>query len=110
MLLTNPAVADRLSENARTVGGVITDPVLRSAQGAALLGRDVAREANILAFNDLFLLIGILACLLPRGRRAGQHRDPPVTREQHLVAVQDQPPERGLLRRHAGAKEGQPAP
>lgn len=64
VLLTNPTVADRLSGGARQVGGVVTDPVLRSAEGAALLGRDVAREANILAFNDIFFVIGILACLL----------------------------------------------
>ena len=29
-----------------------------------LLGRQVTREANILAYNDVFLVIGILACLL----------------------------------------------
>ena len=38
--------------------------MLRSAQGTVLLGRDVAREANILAFNDVFMAIGILSCLV----------------------------------------------
>ena len=33
----------------------------RSAEGAALLARTVAREANILAYNDVFMLIGALA-------------------------------------------------
>jgi hypothetical protein len=40
---------------------VIGDPALRSAEGAAILAQQVAREANILAFNDVFLLLGALA-------------------------------------------------
>ncbi len=64
IVLTNPAVAARLSANAQQVGGVVTDPTLRSAEGAVLLGRQVTREANVLAYNDIFLLIGILACML----------------------------------------------
>lgn len=64
VVLTNPVVADRLAGSARQVGGVIADPVLRSAEGAVLLARQVAQEANILAYNDVFLLIGFLACLL----------------------------------------------
>ena len=106
VLLTNPTVADRLSGSARQVGGVIIDPVLRSAQGAALLGRDVAREANILAFNDVFLVIGVLACLLflwgvsieLRMRQRGEI-SPIVLLAQRLAAMAA-----------GGAKEGQPAP
>ena len=64
VLLTNPNVAARLSGSAQQVNAVVNDPTLRSAQGAALLGRQVTREANILAYNDVFLVIGILACLL----------------------------------------------
>lgn len=62
--LTNPAVVGQLTGTAHQVDGVVADPVLRSAEGAVLLGRQVAREANILAYNDIFLVIGILACLL----------------------------------------------
>lgn len=64
VVLTNPAVADRLSTSSNRLGGAISDPALRGAEGAALLGRQVAREANILAFNDVFLAIALLACLV----------------------------------------------
>ena len=64
VLLTNPNVAARLSGSAQQVTSVVTDPTLRSAEGVVLLGRQVTREANILAYNDVFLVIGILACLL----------------------------------------------
>ncbi len=40
------------------VAGVVGDPALRSAQGTAILAQQVAREANILAYNDVFLLVG----------------------------------------------------
>ena len=64
LVLTNPTVAGRLAESSRQVSGVIIDPALRSAEGAVLLARQVAQEANILAYNDVFMVIGILACLL----------------------------------------------
>ncbi len=62
--LTNPNAAGRLAGSAGQVSDVVSDPVLRSAQGAVLLGRQVTREANILAYNDVFMVIGILACLV----------------------------------------------
>ena len=46
------------------VASTVGDPVLRSAEGAALLSQQVTREANILAYNDVFLLIGVLAILM----------------------------------------------
>ncbi|MES2495165.1 MAG: MFS transporter [Pseudomonadota bacterium] len=61
IVMSNPQVAARIGAGARSVGGVIGDPSLSSAEGAALLARAVAREANILAYNDVFLLIGVLA-------------------------------------------------
>lgn len=57
----DPVVAVRLREGGSSVGSTVSDPALRGAEGAALLARDVAREANILAFNDVFLLVGALA-------------------------------------------------
>jgi hypothetical protein len=63
IVLTDPQVAARLRGTGATVSGVLGDPTLRSAEGAALLARTVAREANILAYNDVFLLIGVLAML-----------------------------------------------
>ena len=43
---------------------MIGDPALRQAEGAALLGQQVTREANILAYNDVFLAIAVLALLV----------------------------------------------
>ena len=39
----------------------LSDPVLRGAEGAALLGQSLAQEANILAYNDVFRLVTMLA-------------------------------------------------
>jgi MFS family permease len=64
ILLTNPAAAGRLAGSTQQVAGVITDPTLRGAQGAALLSQRVTREANVLAYNDVFLVIAVLAFLL----------------------------------------------
>jgi MFS family permease len=64
VLLANPTDATAFGESAQHVSGVISDPVLRSAEGAALVGQAVAREANLLAWNDVFMIIAILASLL----------------------------------------------
>jgi hypothetical protein len=63
IVMTDPQVASRLQQLGGAYGRVVTDPVLRQAQGATLLSQQVTREANILAFNDVFLLIAVLACL-----------------------------------------------
>ena len=64
IVASDPLVAARLGAGSRAVAGTIGDPVLRNAEGAALLSRQVTREANILAYNDVFLLIGVLAILM----------------------------------------------
>jgi hypothetical protein len=64
ILLDNPIAAGRLAGSAQQVAGVVTDPSLLSAQGAALLSQRVTREANVLAFNDIFLVISMMAVLL----------------------------------------------
>jgi predicted exporter len=43
------------------VAGVVGDPVLARAEGAALLSRAATREANIRAYNDVFRLVAALA-------------------------------------------------
>jgi MFS family permease len=63
IVTTDPLVAQRIAGTAANVGGAIADPALRNAEGGALLALQVAREANILAFNDVFLVIGFLACV-----------------------------------------------
>jgi len=64
IVATDPLVAARLGAGGRAVAGTIGDPTLRTAEGAVLLGQQVTREANILAYNDVFLLIGVLAILM----------------------------------------------
>ena len=61
--LTDPLVAANIAAGARSVSGVIGDTALRGAEGVTLLAQQVAREASILAYNDVFLLISILATL-----------------------------------------------
>ncbi|CAN5454306.1 MFS transporter [soil metagenome] len=63
IVMTDPLVAARLRGSAGIYAGTIGDQTLRGAAGAATLARQVAREANILAFNDVFLLIAALAVL-----------------------------------------------
>lgn len=100
--LTDPQVANRLSGSARQLGTVISDPTLNAAESAALLARQVAREANILAFNDFFLVIGILACLMllwgisieVRMRRRGETA-PTALLAQRMAALAPAKPNQG---------------
>jgi len=64
VVLDNPTDAARLAGTSQQVAGVVGDPTLRTAEGAALLGQRVTREANILAYNDVFLVIAVIAILL----------------------------------------------
>lgn len=61
ILMTDPQVAGRVQALSGAYGRVVTDPALREAQGLALLSQQVSREAQILAFNDVFRLIALLA-------------------------------------------------
>ncbi|GLR46671.1 MFS transporter [Sphingomonas astaxanthinifaciens] len=63
IVATDPLVVQRLQQLGGAYGRVVGDPVLRQAQGAATLSAQVSREAAILAFNDVFLLIAFLAAL-----------------------------------------------
>ena len=64
IVLADPLVLARVRAGGGAIAGAIGDPVLRDAQGLALLGQQIAREANILAYNDVFLLVGVLAVLV----------------------------------------------
>lgn len=59
--LTNPVVAERVHQLSAAYGRVLTDGQLLNAEGLALLAQQATREANILAYNDAFLLIAALA-------------------------------------------------
>ena len=58
---TNPLVTQRLQAGGAAVGRVIGDPGLRSAEGGALLSQAATREANVLAYDDVFRLVAVLA-------------------------------------------------
>jgi MFS family permease len=60
----DPLVAARIQRGGAAYGGVLMDPAARTRQGVAALSQTATREANILAFNDVFLLISIIAALL----------------------------------------------
>lgn len=61
ILMTDPQVAGRVQALSGAYGGVIADPALRQQQGLAMLSQQVSREAQILAYNDVFRLIAIIA-------------------------------------------------
>lgn len=58
---TDPVVAQRLKLQGQIYASVITDPVLRNAQGMALLSQAATREANVRAYNDVVVLNTFLA-------------------------------------------------
>ncbi len=57
----DPLVAQRLQQYAAAYGRVLIDPALRQAESAAILTQTVTREANVLAYNDTFLLVAAIA-------------------------------------------------
>ncbi len=59
----DPQVAARVQAGTNALAGAVGDPLARGAQGAGLLGQALAREANILAFNDTFLFVAVLALI-----------------------------------------------
>lgn len=63
LTLADPQVAARIEQLGGAYARVLADPALRQAEGAALLAQQVTREANILAYNDVFMLIGAIATL-----------------------------------------------
>lgn len=58
---TDPIVTQRIGAGTGAVGRVIGDPALARAEGAVLLGQAATREANVLAYNDVFRLVSALA-------------------------------------------------
>ncbi len=56
-----PLVSARLQGGATAYGRVLADPVLRGAQGRSVLAATATREANVLAYNDVFLVIAAIA-------------------------------------------------
>lgn len=59
----DPQVVLRLRQLSGAYSSTITDPALLNAEGAALLSRQVTQQANVLAYNDVFLVISVLAAI-----------------------------------------------
>lgn len=59
----NPQLARELGQATARLGTTISDPALQQQAAAARIAREVGREAAVLAFNDVFFLIGSLACI-----------------------------------------------
>ncbi|UXN73838.1 hypothetical protein N8D56_24755 [Devosia sp. A8/3-2] len=55
--LLDPLVVQRVQAYGGAYARVLTDPAQRDAKGLALLGQSATQQANVLAYNDLFLLI-----------------------------------------------------
>jgi MFS family permease len=60
---TDPVVAERLKIQNQIYGRVTPDPVMRANQGALQLQQIVRREANVRAYNDVFMLTAAIALL-----------------------------------------------
>lgn len=59
----DPQVAAWLQSHAAALGGAVVDPASRSRLALASLASAATREANILAYNDVFLMVAVIASL-----------------------------------------------
>ncbi|RMO83074.1 Major facilitator transporter [Pseudomonas syringae pv. philadelphi] len=63
LTLIDPLVQARLQSYSASYGSVIADPTLRNSQGIRAMATAATREANVLAYNDVFMLIALIAVL-----------------------------------------------
>ena len=63
LLASDPRVAARLGSGAASYSSLIPDTQARTAQGLRVLANAASREANVMAYNDVFMLIAIVAIL-----------------------------------------------
>jgi hypothetical protein len=63
LTLLDPQVAARIQSGAVNYGQTVTDPALRSALGVRELGVAASREANVLAYNDVYFAIAAIAVM-----------------------------------------------
>lgn len=62
--ISDPLVAQAIQMRAAAYAGTMGDAPLRQANGASLLVQQASREAMILAYNDVFFVIGVMATLI----------------------------------------------
>jgi MFS family permease len=63
MSLINPLMQSRLQSSSGAYISAIADPSARTNQGIRSLASIATREANVLAYNDVFMLIAVIAIL-----------------------------------------------
>ncbi len=63
LTLINPLVQSRLQSYSASYASVVADPAQRNAQGIRAMATAATREANVLAYNDVFMLIALIAVL-----------------------------------------------
>ncbi|WP_411379676.1 MFS transporter [Pseudomonas sp. MPB26] len=63
LTLLDPRVAERVQSGGSAYGGIAADPELRNLMGIRSLATAATREANVMAYNDVFMLIAIIAIL-----------------------------------------------
>ncbi|MFN3357179.1 MAG: MFS transporter [Pseudomonas sp.] len=63
LTLLDPRVAARVQSGGSAYGGLVADPELRNLMGIRSLATAATREANVMAYNDVFMLIAIIAML-----------------------------------------------
>jgi hypothetical protein len=61
LMAGDPQVAARLQAGAGALSGALLDADARAAQGGGLLARAMTAEANVLAYNDVFRAVAVLA-------------------------------------------------
>lgn len=59
----DPLVASRVAQGAHTSAGAVVDPAVRMAQSLHALSASATREANILAYNDCFMILAAIASI-----------------------------------------------
>lgn len=63
LTLINPQVQSRLQSSTASYASAIADPSSRNLQGIRAIAAAATREANVLAYNDVFMTIAIVAIL-----------------------------------------------
>ncbi|WP_218821924.1 MFS transporter [Haematobacter genomosp. 1] len=60
---SDPLVAQRIQQYGASYANVIPDSLQRQVEGTRLLSSVIKREATVLAYNDVFLIVGIIALI-----------------------------------------------
>lgn len=62
--IADPAVSARIAAGAASLAGAVGDVNLRAQEGAALLSRALNREANVLAYDDVFHWVSAIGVMI----------------------------------------------